>query len=310
MNTDDAGAIDPLRARRNQRRISQALAALLLGAAAIGLAPIFVRLSDAGPVATAFWRLALALPALALWAAFEPLSPRKSSIRTYWWIIAAGLFFAADLGLWHWSIRLTSVANATLFANFAVVFVVLFACVFQREVISPKFIAALVIALTGTVLLVGANVRPSAQTLLGDALGLATALFYAGYLLVVKHLRAVLSTAQIMAGSALVSAPALAAVAILSGDSFFPPTFGGWVAVIALALLSHVTGQSLIAYALAHLRASFSSLALLFQPVVAAFAAWAWLGEKLAPWQLAGGVAVLCGVALARPGEPVANHKS
>jgi hypothetical protein len=40
------------------------LVALLAGAAAIGFAPIFVRLSPVGPSAMAFWRLVLALPPL------------------------------------------------------------------------------------------------------------------------------------------------------------------------------------------------------------------------------------------------------
>ncbi|RYF91164.1 MAG: hypothetical protein EON95_15560, partial [Caulobacteraceae bacterium] len=39
--------------------------ALLAGACAIGFAPIFVRLTETGPAAGGFWRLALALPMLA-----------------------------------------------------------------------------------------------------------------------------------------------------------------------------------------------------------------------------------------------------
>ena len=41
-----------------------ALAALLAGAAGIAFAPIFVKISEVGPVATAFWRVLLALPIL------------------------------------------------------------------------------------------------------------------------------------------------------------------------------------------------------------------------------------------------------
>src|SRR6266576_1084748 len=46
-------------------------AALLVGALAMGVSPIFVRLADVGPFASAFWRVAGALPALWLWAAVE-----------------------------------------------------------------------------------------------------------------------------------------------------------------------------------------------------------------------------------------------
>lgn len=285
------------------RPAAGALVGLLAGAVAIGFAPIFVRLSEAGPSATAFWRIAFALPVLWVWAKREGAPPVEPPTSSWRGILLAGFFFAGDLALWHWSIRLTSVANATLFANFAVIFVVAFSRIFQRELIPPRFYVALLIALGGTALLVSANVRFGPQTLLGDALGIATAVFYAGYLVTVKKLRASLSTARIMAGSAVVSAPMLALIALLSGEQFAPASTRGWLLVIALALLSHAAGQSLIAYALAHLRASFSSLALLLQPVVAGFAAWALLDERLTAWQLAGGFAVLCGVALARPAE-------
>ena len=44
-----------------------ALAALFAGAIAIGASPLFVKVSEAGPVSTAFWRVFLALPFLWAW---------------------------------------------------------------------------------------------------------------------------------------------------------------------------------------------------------------------------------------------------
>ena len=44
-----------------------ALGLLVLGTVGIGLSPIFVRLSETGPLATAFWRVALAAPLFWLW---------------------------------------------------------------------------------------------------------------------------------------------------------------------------------------------------------------------------------------------------
>jgi len=41
-----------------------AIGALLLGATAIGTSALFVKVSETGPVATAFWRVFLALPLL------------------------------------------------------------------------------------------------------------------------------------------------------------------------------------------------------------------------------------------------------
>lgn len=59
-------------------------------------------------------------------------------------------------------------------------------------------------------------------------------------------------------------------------------------------------GQSLIAYAFAHLPASFSSMGLLLQPMIAALLAWGLLDESLQPMQALGGVVVLFGIVMAR----------
>jgi drug/metabolite transporter (DMT)-like permease len=82
-----------------------------------------------------------------------------------------------------------------------------------------------------------------------------------------------------------------------------PRSAGGWWILIGLALISHAAGQGLIAYALAHLPAAFSSVSLLFQPVMAAIFAWILLAEPLVPLQIAGGVIVLVAIYLARRGS-------
>ncbi len=74
-------------------------------------------------------------------------------------------------------------------------------------------------------------------------------------------------------------------------------------ALLGLAWISHAAGQGLIAYALAHLRAGFTSVGLLLQPVMATLFAWVLLGEPLAALQIAGGAVVLAGIYLARRGS-------
>jgi drug/metabolite transporter (DMT)-like permease len=83
-----------------------------------------------------------------------------------------------------------------------------------------------------------------------------------------------------------------------------PASALGWTFLAGLALVSHAGGQGLIAYALAHLPAAFSSVGLLFQPVMAALFAWWLLSESLVPLQVAGGLVVLAGIYLARRGSP------
>lgn len=284
-----------------------ALPLLLLGAFAIGFAPIFVRLSELGPTATAFHRLLLALPALWLWNALPAReggrAQRPSSRSDYAGLVLAGVFFAGDLACWHWSITFTSVANATLLANFAPVFVALAGFLLFGERFSRTFLLGMAAALAGACVLMGRSVTLSPTNLLGDALGLVTAAFYAGYIVSVGRLRARLSTATIMAWSGLVTCVALFPVALLSGEDLVPLTLHGWAMLFGLALISHAGGQSLIAYALAHLPAAFSSVSLLLQPAVAAVLAWIILGEALGPFQGLGALMILVGITLARRGS-------
>jgi drug/metabolite transporter (DMT)-like permease len=279
-----------------------ALIALFGGALAIGSSGIFVRLSETGPTATAFWRGALALPLLGLWALLERRGHRTevappASLRDpmlFW----AGVFFAGDLALWHTSLLLTSIAASTLEANCAPMLVTLFAWVLWGERPRLGFLIAITLAFGGMLLILAPKIGRGGHALLGDALGLGTAGFYAAYILAVARLRARHGTGEVMFVSTLVFTLLLLPLALL--QRFLPLTTHGWWLLVACALSAQVLGQSLIAYALAHLPATFGAVGLYVQVVAAAVYAWLLLGERLAPVQVVGGVVVLAAIALAR----------
>lgn len=276
-----------------------ALAALFAGATAIATAGLFVKVSETGPVATAFWRVFLALPFLWAWALFDnPRAHFAGFARDHRLLIAAGLFFAGDLAVWHWSIVLTSVANATLLSNLAPIFVTLAVWLWFGARPKRIFIVGLSAALAGVVMLIGVDFGAPGHVL-GNAVGVVSAMFYAGYQLTVTRLRAAASTGSIMAWSGVAMAAALLPLALLSSEPFFPATQMGWIKLVGLALICQVAGQSLIAYAMAHLPATFSSVGLLLQPVMAALFAWVLLGETLGTTQIIGGLIVLTGIRIA-----------
>ncbi|MEQ8247190.1 MAG: DMT family transporter [Alphaproteobacteria bacterium] len=280
------------------------LVALVIGALAISFAPIFVKTSELGPAATAFHRMLLSLPLL-IGLSFAQYrsgpSPARSvkSRRDYGLLLLAGAFFAGDLAVWHWSIQLTTVANATLFANAAPIFVAAGAWLLLGETFGVRFWLGLFVAGAGTVMVLGASLGGHGNVL-GDALGLLTAVFYAGYFICVKLLRRSIGTFEIMVWSGLSATPILLLVALVSGEPLLAVTWHGWLILIGLAVISHTFGQSLIAFALAHLAASYSSLTLLIQPVGATILAWVLLGQGMQVQQALGGVTVLAGIFLAR----------
>lgn len=306
MNTDHSGII--------KKTKTFALPVLFVGAIGIAFAPIFVRLSEVGPVTTAFYRLLFAVPMLWMWTQIDistaarkhrdkPKAPRS---RYEWkWVCLAGLFFAGDLAVWHWSIVFTTVANATLFANFAPIFVTFGAWLLFKERITLMFIIGLFFALGGAALLIGISFGLGQQQVLGDALGLLTAVFYAGYILSIKQVRTMFSTSVTMMWSGIITSIALFIIAFLSEDQLLASSLYGWSILIGLAFVSHTGGQAMIAYALAHLPASFASVALLLQPATAALLAWIILNETLGMLQGFGGLLVLIGIFLAWRAAPI-----
>ena len=300
-----------------------ALLALFVGALAIGASGIFVRLSETGPTATAFWRGALALPFLAVWVLLErhrdgvaprtPVSrtplPRPPAPRYEPLFLWAGVFFAGDLALWHSSLLLTSIAASTLEANLAPIFVTLAAWALWGERPRLGFVLALGGAFVGMLLILAPKLGGGAHALTGDALGLGTALFYAAYILAVARLRTRHSTGVVMLNTTLVFTVLLLPLALT--QKFLPETLHGWLLLLGCALAAQVVGQSLIAYALAHLPATFGAVGLYVQVIAAAVYAWLLLGERLAPVQILGAVIVLGAIALARTAQaPRASSQS
>ena len=278
-----------------------ALPALIAGAIGVAFAPLFVRFSEVGPVATAFYRLLLALPVFWLWAmARDAGGPLSINRRTFRQLFLAAAFFSADLGVWHWSLHFTTVANSTLLTNLAPVFVTLGGWLLFAEKPRPLFLVAMAVAVAGGAVLVGDSLGAGLRRVEGDLLGIATAFFLGGYLLVVGRLRASLPTATLMAWTSILAPLMLLPVAVASGETLLPATLHGWLLMAGLALISQVLGQALIAYALAHLPAAFGALTLLLTPAVAALLAWALLGEAITPWQLVGGAVIILGILLGR----------
>lgn len=282
----------------------RAFACLLIGGCCIAFAPIFVRYSDTGPVASAFWRVALAVPMAWIWvlrSSPRMPPPRQQSGAQFRPILLAGLFFALDLGFWHWSIVWTTVANSTLLANLATIWVTVAGWLIWKQKVSRMFLVGMVTAIAGMFVLVGPHFGLGGMRLAGDALAALTAIFYGSYMLAVKRARdAGAATAPLMAWSTTITAIVLLPWAYLSPQPMLPASAAGWLPLLGLAAVSQVMGQGLIAYAFAHLPASLSSVSLLIQPVVAAFLAWILFAEPVGIAQWVGGGIVLTGIWIAK----------
>ena len=281
-----------------------ALPLLLIGATAVSFSGIFVKISELGPSATGFHRLFLALPLLLIWQSVEARhqtrAPTKpGALRDFWILSLPGLYLAADLICWHWSIRLTTAATATLLGNTAPIFVTLTAWLLYGQRFRLGFVIGLIVAVGGVTGLIG-SVSLDSTHIIGNLAGIGAGITYAGYIMTIKSARERFSTAQVMSWTAISGTVVMLIAALVSGESLLPTSLQGLAVLIGLAWISQVGGQSMIAWALRHLPVAFSSVSMLINPVATFFFAWFLIGERLTSWQILAGVVVLAGIMIAR----------
>ena len=285
-------------------KASLALPALIASAVAMGISPVFVREAGVGPLTSAFYRVFLALPLLWLWASLE--ARRPGTVPDPGWTrgqVLAGLFFTLDLVFWHLACLHTTIANATLLATMAPVWVMLLSLVIGERVTRPM-VAGLGLCITGGATLVGSSWHLAPERLMGDLYGIATSVGFGLYFLAVRVARREAAPGLVLWRSSIVTASLLALIALAAENAWMPATLGGAAALVAMASISHVGGQGLLAFALGHLSAAFSSLVIFLEALAAALFGWIVFGETLGPWQIVGGLAILAGIWVARPREP------
>ena len=274
----------------------RAVAVLAFGGCVIGLSPILVRLTETGPAAAGVWRLLFAMPLLALMARrAEGRITRPSRAA-----LAAGVAFALDLGFWHYGIKYTSVANATVLSNLTPVVVTAFAWAFLKQRPRNLFLLAVAIAMGGAWLMASQRAgAPGLDPPLGNALSATTALWYSLYMLAVAEGRRREAASTLMFWSSLVGAPLILVAALALREPILPAGPGGWAACVGLGIM-HVAGQGAIAWAMGRLPTATASLVVLVQPVVAAVLGWLIFAEAVGPLQALGGAVALSGVVLAQ----------
>lgn len=254
----------------SQLKSAQNFFILCLGASLIGLAPVFVRWSELSPSWSLFYRMFLALPFLALMnlyfnrsAAFK-LKSRKHLLL----VLVASLAFAGDMSSWHWSLEFTSVANATIFVNTASIYMMIFAVIIFKESVSRRFMLSFVLTFIGVIGLIYFSNTKTEGALIGDGIALVAAFLYAAYLLIISRLGEE-SSINIIFYTTLFTGIFGLIFALFESKDFLPNSSFQFYNLLAMAILCQVGGQFFITHSLPKIKASFGSIGLLMQPIVA-----------------------------------------
>ena len=273
---------------------------LVLGAVMISFSAVFVKLVHVPPTVSGFYRVFFGgaiLLGVVLWRHEHP----RLNLTSWAKLLLAGLFFALDLFFWHRSILYVGPGVATLLANFQVFVMAAVGVLFLKERLSLFQWLAIIMAMGGLALLVGADWNHLSPLYhWGVILALISAVAYAGYLLALRSTRGATggSSYSAIAITSFASAVLLAGSLLVEGESFAIPgwTDAGWL--LLYGLVPQVLGWVLISHSMHKVDASQVGLVLLLQPACAFVWDNLFFGRHFSAVELAGAIITLVAIYL------------
>jgi drug/metabolite transporter (DMT)-like permease len=273
--------------------------AVLLGVTAVSFAAIFIRLCQAPSLAVAFYRMALAavmlLPFVA-WRGWSQLSGLSRALLMR--ALLAGIFLGLHMGTWVTSLYYTSVASSMILVSTQSIFAVLLSHFGIKERVSRNVLMAVAIALLGSVIIGGGDLRVGREFLIGDGLALVGGFLAAAYMVTGRRVRRELPLLPYIFLAYSSAAVLLGIGCLVSGTRMggYPGPTVLWL--VLLALVPTHLGHTLFNWALRYVPAYVISISLLGEPIGSTTLAYFVFGEEPAALTFVGGALVLAGVYL------------
>jgi drug/metabolite transporter (DMT)-like permease len=260
--------------------------------------------------------------AVGLLVALALVAPRR--LRLTWadvpLLVAFGVVgVALTQFLYYVAIGRLPVGIALVFEMTAPVWIALWVRLVRREQVRRRLWMALALSLGGLVLVAQVWQGGGSLDLLGVTAGLAAAVCLATYYLLGERGTADRDPVALTCWSFVAAALFWAVVAPFTAP-FDPAVLGDrvpvslgavtlplWLLVLWIVVLGAIAPFWLSIAALRHLPPTTAGLVATVEPVFASVVAWLWLEQVLTGWQVAGGLVVLTGIALAQTARTAAR---
>lgn len=222
---------------------------------------------------------------------------RKMQHRDLAGILVAGLLLFSAGSLQQMGLRYTTAGNAGFITGLYVVFIPVFLAVVGRQRLSlSTWMASLLAALGLFLLSTGGQMRLA----LGDALVLASAVFFAMHVIWIGRLVQRMDVLPLSAGQYLITAVLSLGVGWLVESDLPAVITNAWLPIIYTGILSIGLGYTLQAIGQRLAPPADAAILLSMEAPIAAISGWLLLGESLAPIQLTGAVLMLAAMLLAQ----------
>jgi len=248
-------------------------------------------------------RLVLGFAVLWLVVMMRPAGIKKMSAGAFRRIFGTGLMgYGISLGFQFVGTKLSTAVNGALVTSATPALVLPFACILLKERITPRKLAAVLVASLGVVAVIDPRTADLSSSLfLGNMSLLGAAVTWALYsVLVSKNVQGqdlLQSSAVMFLGGLPATVPAgMWELSTQGMGTVTPGIIGG---VLFLGIVATAVAMFLWNYAFARLPASSASLTFFAQPAVGVLLGWLCLGEKITPLFLLGGGLIAVGILIA-----------
>ncbi|MDR6807341.1 drug/metabolite transporter (DMT)-like permease [Dyadobacter sp. BE34] len=275
---------------------------LIIGIISISIFPVLVKWAPVSGVTSAFYRMFLGLLLLLPYVLFRGKFTLPSA--ALWFpIVLCGIIFASDIAVWNLSIHYSNATQATLLTNLSPVWVGVGTFLFLPDKPAPRFWLGTLIALIGMVILIGVETFMTMKFDLGFALAMLSGVLYASYMLISKTVLNKIDIVSFMTVSMAVSSIYLFIICLIFDQPIwhFEPLI--WGVFVVQGLVCQLIGWLTINAAMKQMDAKSVSLSLLSQAIVTGIFAWVFIGEKITPQMIGGGVIILIGIAITYTGR-------
>lgn len=275
---------------------------IAFGVIAVSTSAVIVKMSASPPVVLAFYRVLLSWILLAPVVLWRDGTRLRDALRHHRrdaaLALLSGVFLALHYVVWFVSLRLTSVASATVLVTTQPIWVMLIAYLLWRERVTLPAMGGMAVALVGVYFIGAHSAQQEGGQLLGDVLAVAAAILVSGYLLIGQRLRSRMSLLVYVFFVYGAAAVVLGVMAVIMQLPLTGYAVREWWLFAALAVVPTLMGHTVFNWALQHVPASVVSVSILGEPVGAVVLAMVLLGEIPAPIQLLGGLIILSGIGL------------
>lgn len=272
---------------------------LLTSLVVLSQSALFIRLAhDATAEALGFWRMAIAVPALALVITWHRGWGEVGRLRGRQWggLLLCGFFLYAHFYTWFLSVQKTTMANSMILFAANPLFTAMGAWVFFRERLQRRHAIALVLCFSGIYFMMRDSLQLNPEHFAGDLLGFACAVLFSAYVLLSKGLRKNLSNLPFAFVTYGFVGTYFAATIVVVGSRFFGFSLHSWIGFSGLAFGSTILGHSMFTYCLQFFNVNLMSISTLSEPMLTAFTGYLFFGERLSQGAIIGFLFVAAGI--------------